>query len=66
VLTAMLPFGVVLLVFALVLVLVGRQARRDGGRSLTARLRELDDAHRSGLITDDEWQRQRARILDEA
>ena len=55
-----------ILVFVLAMAFVARSVRRDGGRSLTARLHELDDARRSGLITDDEWQRQRARILDEA
>ena len=64
--TALLPFAVVLVVFVLILLLIVRPARAQGARSLAVRLRELDDAHRSGLITDDEWQRQRARILDES
>lgn len=65
-LTALLPFAVILATFVLVLLLVVRPARRDHARSLNDRLRELDDALRSGLITDDERERQRARILDEA
>ena len=65
-LTALLPFAVVLVVFVLVLLLIVRPARAQGGRSLAVRLRELDEAHASRLIGDDEWQRQRARILDEA
>jgi ATP-dependent Zn protease len=66
VLTAVLPFAVVLVVFVLVLLLIVRPARAQGARSLTVRLLELDEAHRSGLITDDEWHRQRARVLDES
>ena len=72
VLTALLPFAVVLVVFVLILLLVVRPARREearvagGARSLTDRLRDLDEAHRAGLITDDERERQRARMLDEA
>jgi hypothetical protein len=66
VVTGLLPLAVTLVVFVLALAFVARTARRDGGRSLPARLHELEDAHRSGLITDDEWQRQRARILDES
>jgi hypothetical protein len=66
VLTALLPFAVVLVVFVLVLLLIVRPARAQGARNLAVRLRELDDAHRSGLITDDEWRRQRARILGQA
>jgi hypothetical protein len=65
-LTALLPFAVVLVVFVLVLLLIVRPARAQGARSLTVRLRELDEAHGSGLVADDEWQRQRARILDES
>jgi ATP-dependent Zn protease len=64
VLSALLPFAVVLVVFVLALLLVGRAGQRDGSRSLTDRLRELDEAHRAGLITDDERARQRSRILD--
>jgi len=66
VVTGLLPLAVTLVVFVLAVAFVARSARRDGGRGLTARLHELDDARRSGLITDDEWQRQRARILDES
>jgi hypothetical protein len=66
VVTAVLPVVAALLILGLILVIVGRATRRDSGRSLTARLRELDEAHRSGLVADDEWQRQRARILAEA
>ena len=66
VVTGLLPLVVTILVFVLAMAFVARSVRRDGGRSLTARLHELDDARRSGLITDDEWQRQRTRILDEA
>lgn len=66
VVTGLLPLVVTLVVFVLAVAFVARSARRDGGRSLTSRLRDLDDAHRSGLITDDEWQRQRTRILDES
>jgi len=65
VVTGLLPLAVTLVVFVLAMAFVARSVRRDG-RSLAARLHELDDAHRSGLITDDEWQRQRARILDES
>ncbi len=66
VLTALLPFVVVLVVFVLVLLLIVRPARTQGARSLAVRLRELDEAHASRLIGDEEWQRQRKRILDEA
>ena len=66
VLTGLLPIVGTLLVLALVLVIVSRATRRDGGRSLAQRLRELDEAHASRLIGDEEWQRQRRRILDEA
>ena len=66
VLTALLPFAVVLVVFVLILLLVVRPARRGGGRSLAERLRDLDEAHRAGLITDNELDRQRTRVLDEA
>ena len=66
VLTGLLPVVATLLILGLVLVIVSRATRRDGGRSLAVRLRELVEAHGSGLITDDEWRRQRARILDEA
>lgn len=65
-LTALLPFAVVLIVFVLVLLLIVRPARTQGIRSLAVRLRELDEAHASRLIGDDEWQRQRKRILDDA
>ncbi len=65
-LTALLPFAVVLVVFVLVLLLIVRPTRVQGARSLAVRLRELDEAHASRLIGDDEWQRQRKRILDEA
>lgn len=65
VLTAVLPFAL-LLVLVLVLLVVVRPARAAGARSLTGRLRELDEAHRAGLVSDDERARQRARILDEA
>jgi hypothetical protein len=50
----------------LVLIVVIRPARAHGARSLTGRLRELDEAHRAGLISDDERVQRRARILDEA
>jgi hypothetical protein len=66
VLTALLPFAVVLVVFVLILLLIVRPARVQGARSLAVRLRELDEAHASRLIGDEEWQRQRKRILDEA
>jgi hypothetical protein len=65
-LSALLPFAVVLVVFVLVLLLIVRPTRTQGTRSLAVRLRELDEAHASRLIGDDEWQRQRKRILDEA
>ncbi len=65
-LTALLPLAVVLVVFVLVLMLIVRPARLGDRRSLTDRLRELDEAHRAGLISDDERARQRARMLDEA
>lgn len=66
VLTALLPFVLLLAVLVLVLLFVIRPARAAGVRSLTGRLRELDDAYRAGLITDEERARQRTRILDEA
>lgn len=66
VVTGLLPLVVTLVVVVLVAVFVARSARRNGGRGLAARLHELDDARRSGLISNDEWQRQRERILDEA
>ena|SRR5687767_7558019 len=65
VLTAVLPFAL-LLVLALVLIVGIRPSRAAGARSLTGRLRELDEAYRAGLISDDERVRQRARILDDA
>lgn len=64
-LTAALPFAL-LLVLVLALVVVIRPARAADARSLAGRLRDLDEAHRAGLISDDERVRQRARILDEA
>lgn len=64
-LTALLPFLVILVVFVLVLLLIVRPARRADARSLADRLRQLDDAHKAGLITDDERERQRVRILNE-
>jgi uncharacterized membrane protein len=65
--TVLLPV-VLILVLIFVLIFMVRPARRERatGRSLSERLRALDEAHRSGLIPDDEWQRQRARVLDEA
>ena len=66
VVTGLLPVVATLLILAFVLVIVSRASRRDGGRSLAVRLRELDEAHASRLIGDEEWQRQRKRILDEA
>ena len=66
ILTSLLPFAVVLVIFVLVLLLIVRPARTQGARSLAVRLRELDEAHASRLIGDEEWQRQRKRILDEA
>ena len=65
VLTAVLPFAL-LLVLVLALLVVIRPGRAAGARSLSGRLRELDDAYRAGLISDDERVRQRARILDDA
>ena len=64
-LTAFLPFLVILVVFVLVLLLIVRPARRADARGLADRLRQLDDAHKAGLITDDERERQRVRILNE-
>jgi hypothetical protein len=66
VLTALLPFAGVLVALVLALLLVVRPGQRERARRLTDRLRELDEAHRAGLVTDHEWQRQRARILDQA
>jgi hypothetical protein len=66
VLTAVLPVAFLLVVLVLVLRFMARPARLAGARSLTDRLRELDDAYRAGLISDDERLRQRARILDDA
>jgi len=65
ILTALLPFLVILVVFVLVLLLIVRPARRADARSLADRLRQLDDAHKAGLISDDERERQRVRILNE-
>ena len=64
VLTVVLPFAL-LLVLVLALIVVIRPARVAGARSLAGRLRELDEAYRAGLISDDERVRQRARILDD-
>lgn len=65
-LAVVLPFGMLFVLIALVLLLVVRTGRGGSrARRLADRLRELDEAHRSGLITDDERARQRARILDE-
>ena len=66
VLTAVLPLGLLLLALVFLVLFVVGPARTAGARTLTGRLRELDEAHRAGLITDDERARQRARILDEA
>jgi ATP-dependent Zn protease len=62
-LAAVLPVALLLGVIMLVLVVM-RPARAAGARSLTNRLRELDDAYRAGLISEDERARQRTRILD--
>ncbi|GAA1253714.1 SHOCT domain-containing protein [Oryzihumus leptocrescens] len=35
------------------------------GKTTAARLAELDTLHRSGAITDEEWNAQRARVLSE-
>jgi flagellar biosynthesis/type III secretory pathway M-ring protein FliF/YscJ len=64
-LTALLSIAVVVLVVLFVVRLVVRPTRAGRPGTLADRLRELDEAHRSGLITDDERARQRARILDE-
>jgi hypothetical protein len=66
ILTAVLPVALLLVVLVLVLRFMTRPARLAGARSLTDRLRELDEAYRAGLISDDERVRQRARILDDA
>ncbi len=66
VLTAVLPVGLLLVALVFVVLFVVRPGRASGTRSLTGRLRELDEAHRAGLITDDERARQRARILDDS
>lgn len=66
VLTAALPFALLLVVLVLVLRFMSRPARLAGARTLTGRLRELDEAHRAALISDDERAQKRARILDEA
>ena len=66
VLTAVLPSAIIIGVLALVVLLVIRPARLAGARTLTGRLRDLDEAYRAGLISEDERARQRARILDEA
>jgi hypothetical protein len=63
--TSLLSLAAVVVVVVLVLRLVGRPARVEHPRTLADRLRELDEAHRSGLITDDERERQRERILGE-
>ena len=65
VLTAVLPVALLLGVIMLVLLVVIRPARA-AGRSLSHRLREVDEAYRAGLISDEERARQRARILDDA
>lgn len=66
VLTVFLPVALLLVVLVLVLLVIIRPARAASARSLTGRLRELDEAFRAGLISGDERARQRARILDEA
>jgi FtsH Extracellular len=66
VLTAVLPVALLLGVIVLVFFVVMRPARAAGARSLANRLRELDEAYRAGLISEDERHRQRTRILDEA
>ena len=66
VLSAVLPFGLLLAAVGLVVLFVVRPARVAAVRTLTGRLRQLDEAYRAGLITDDERARQRTRILDEA
>lgn len=64
VLSVVLPFGLLLLALVLVMIVI-RPARSARARSLTHRLRELDEAYRAGLISEDQRVRQRARILDE-
>lgn len=66
VLTALLPFALILVVIVLVVLFVVRPARAAGARSVTGRLRELDEAYRAGLISDDERIRKRTRILEDA
>ena len=66
VLAAVVPLAVVLVIFAFVLLRIVLPTRVQGARSLAVRLRELDEAHATRLIGDEEWLRQRSRILDEA
>ena len=66
VLTAVLPLALLLVALVFVVLFVVRPARAAGARTLTGRLRELDEAHRAGLISDEERASQRARILDDA
>jgi hypothetical protein len=65
-LTAVLPFALLLAALVFVVLFVIRPTQAAGARSLTVRLRELDEAYRAGLISDEERTRQRSRILDEA
>jgi len=65
ILTVALPLLLILGVIVLVLFLVMRPAQRADVRGLADRLRELDKAHRAGLISDEEHERQRVRILNE-
>jgi ATP-dependent Zn protease len=58
----------VLLVLLFGFILLGaiRSSRRVPTRTLKERLQRLDEAHKAGLVTDEELARQRSRILDEA
>ena len=65
-LSALLPLALVLALFVLSVLVVVRSSRRGAPGGLIERLREVEEAHRIGLISDDERDRKRTRIIDDA
>ena len=65
-LSALLPLALVLALGVLVLLVVVRSSRRLAPGGLIERLREVEEAHRIGLISDEERDRRRTRIIDDA
>ena len=62
VITGLLPLVIVIVVFGFVVYIL---ARRDGGRpDASSRLKALDSAWKSGLVTDQERERKRTEIIE--